>query len=275
MRNLSRPVFAASEVFDAAASRFTDSEFRRRLAVERASMLASARAYEQAANTSSLHLIPQASDVGCLSNSELVSLYSYGLLRRKSVAREFYEKIKLSAKNVCPSCNHRAVAQLDHYLAKSKFGAFVVDPNNLVPICHQCNFDKLSRSAETFADLPLHPYFDDIGRTFWLKCELIESPNPIGRFFVDKSILSGELGQKVENHMMSLSLDVLYTVESAVEINRLSAFIRRMRTIGEVTSSQILRSKAEAAEETEPNSWRHALYRACASEVWFLRHLDQ
>lgn len=61
--------------------------------------------------------------------------------------------------NVCPACDgprprrkrRRVHTQYDHFFPKSKHAALSVHPLNLVPVCGDCNYDKLEKDASDHA----------------------------------------------------------------------------------------------------------------------------
>jgi hypothetical protein len=61
--------------------------------------------------------------------------------------------------NVCPACDgprprrsgQRDRSQCDHFFPESKHAALSIHPLNLVPVCGECNYDKLHRDANDYA----------------------------------------------------------------------------------------------------------------------------
>lgn len=60
----------------------------------------------------------------------------------------------------CPICDGPRAKELDHYLPKSQFHAFIITPINLVPQCHNCNSNKKEYFNNMKLYAPFHPYFE-------------------------------------------------------------------------------------------------------------------
>ena len=95
--------------------------------------------------------------------NDMKSLYN-----DKFVGSEYYSIIKESQK-VCPICGKREVSELDHYYAESIYYTFSVTPHNLVPICKECNKNKLRIDSNSCDFHVFHPYFDEPYKLKYLK----------------------------------------------------------------------------------------------------------
>jgi hypothetical protein len=272
MRSQRRPAFTPEEVFDACAERFTDPEYKKRLDSVRDQVLAASSTYADKGASSRLHEIKPLKRVGEAANADMRRLYSQGMLRRRSIARRYYEDIRLAARhNICPICNQRPVASLEHYLAKSEFSLFTVLPDNLIPSCYDCNFDKNAAVFDQFETSPLHPYFDDLGSDKWLQASIVERNPPVPIFSVAKGVLSKGLRAKVKNHMKTFGLYSLYAEEGAAELSRNAAVeLSFFRNGGGDALRGYLQKRHNSVWRVEPNSWRAALYAACAENDWYV-----
>ena len=63
---------------------------------------------------------------------------------------------------VCPVCGEKGKITLDHFLPKSEYPTLCVTPDNLLPICMDCNTEKGTKSESKGDGLPVHLYFDRI-----------------------------------------------------------------------------------------------------------------
>lgn len=272
MRSQPRPPFSAEEVFDACAERFIDPLYKQRLADVKAEVLEASVAYQDKGKMGTLHDIAPSKKIGDVSNADMCRLYTQGMLRRRSTARTYYEDIRLAAPyNVCPICNHRPVATLEHYLAKTEFTPFTVNPDNLVPSCYDCNFEKNAAVFSDFETSPLHPYFDDLGQKSWLTASLVETSPPIPVYSVAKEVLSKPLRRKVKNHMATFGIYSLYAEEGAAELSRNREIaLSFYRNGGSGVLRSYLQRRHASISAVEPNSWRTALYAACADSDWYV-----
>ncbi|QCZ46802.1 HNH endonuclease [Levilactobacillus brevis] len=88
--------------------------------------------------------------VGVFSKKDAKLVYKN---RFNTVVRpEFLDQYQTEA---CPICGVAFPQELDHVLPKSKYAQFTVTPINLVPMCGNCNHEKLASKVS------FHPYFED------------------------------------------------------------------------------------------------------------------
>jgi 5-methylcytosine-specific restriction endonuclease McrA len=120
---------------------------RQRLCSAAAAIRAAAARYESAAQSTTLHQIPESDTVGgpgTATKSDMVNLYENKLTKVGSPGRALYDKLlSLPPRGICPLCGQGVVSTLDHHLPKSAFPALAVAPTNLVPSCSTCNLRKL------------------------------------------------------------------------------------------------------------------------------------
>jgi hypothetical protein len=272
VRKQARPPFEAEEIFDACIERFTDVDYKKRVNAEKKTILAAGLGYASSGLASKLHEIRPIRRIGAVSNADMRRLYNQGMLRRKSIARRYYEDIRLSSPhNICPICNHRPVATLEHYLAKSSFSHFTVHPDNLIPSCYDCNFSKNDAIFDTFENSPLHPYFDNPGSGEWLMATIVEVSPILPVYSVSKSALSPTMRTKVNNHLDTFKLRSLYSQEGAAELARNRGISMSFFKYGGADAHRAyLQKKRASILAVEPNSWRAALYSACASNDWYI-----
>ncbi|WP_288572430.1 hypothetical protein [uncultured Weissella sp.] len=83
-------------------------------------------------------------------------------LRRNS--ENIYDKLKLS-KNVCQGCHVRQTNALDHFFDKKDAYELAIFPDNLIPICTNCNSKKGTKSF-------VYPYFLILQNANWLECKV-------------------------------------------------------------------------------------------------------
>lgn len=273
MRNLPEPNFEHLETFKASTARFRDKGIRDRAEKAQSDIDRHGRVYLSRARNRSLASIAEKPHVDPLSNEDLKKIYERGLLRRRSAARKVYEGIKIGASRICPICNHRTVAHLDHYLPKSKYGAFAVHPQNLVPSCYECNFTKGAIAGADYRKLPLHPYFDQVPTSKWLICDIIMGSSPFGQFRIDAHDGDAEIKEKLSNHFGLFNLGRLYSIESAAELARNRYLHGQIGKAGKEVLRSYFATKARSMRKFDGNSWRSALYDACSNDDNLLSEL--
>jgi hypothetical protein len=198
-------------------------------------------------------------------------IYSHGLLMVGG-GRQIYDSIMgLAPNSRCPYCGHRRVRQLDHFLPKSKYPAFSVTPLNLVPSCSDCNKDKLAGDATQLADLPLHPYFDNVDHECWLVSELLQGTTAVFLFSVDRECDLGDLDlDRLEGQFEKLDLGGLYTTEANEELASIRLTLRNLlKDDGDEGVRAYLEDAALSAAHHQRNSWRTAMYKAASQSNWF------
>jgi hypothetical protein len=161
-----------TEVFDNIAAAKHQPR-RGRLQAVRADILAAYHDYEDAAP-----------EVGSLSEDVLTAPQRAALIHAFEV--ETAPMVKLRGdllKRVvaarCPFCGLSESATLDHYLPKERNPQFAVFSKNLVPCCSPCNTRKRDKVLDEDTDVRLfvHPYFDDIPATLFMRVDVTLLPD--------------------------------------------------------------------------------------------------
>lgn len=204
--------------------------------------------------------------------ADLMDVYTSKLVKSKK-GREIYFAIMEQAEDgLCPICGVRDAATLDHYLPKSLMPTLAVTPNNLVPMCRDCNSLKLDGIETDPARAPIHVYFDEPITDPWLQAELSFRPgrdrNLTARYFVVcPSSWDAVLTSRVQAHLKLYELDELYKLQASREFRgrrrKWQSDLRR----GPDALLRELTGTAESEQELDPNSWQAALYRALARQI--------
>lgn len=273
MWTLDRPAYSASATFSACISRVQDPLLKARLAAVTDVVGQASNEYEAAALASSLHEIG-ASDLvgGDVTRAEMERVYTDRMAKKRAPGRYIYDEIiSAPAQGKCPLCGHRAVKTLDHFLPKAHYPALAVAPLNLVPACSDCNKAKLDAIPKEAADVCLHPYFDAIDNSRWLRAEVIETSPAALRFCVAAPAeWSSLLRLRVNNHFRRLGLDELYASESAEELlNIRHQLIGVLDAGGAGAVRAELNGRTGSALQARRNGWRTAAYEAWATSDWF------
>lgn len=198
-----------------------------------------------------------------LTSDVLKKLYTDRLLKKDNAARKYYDAILLLAiKGKCPLCNQRIVDTLDHYLPKSEYPLLSISPVNLIPACSACNRGKLISFPSCSEEETLHPYFDNIDKDTWLKCEIIETKPILIKYSVSPpDTWEGLLKKRVINHFNSFGINKLYVTHGLEEIeNSRYHFEKLFRNGGARVLKEHLLDVYTSRSKVDKNSWQSALY---------------
>lgn len=152
-------------------------------------------------------------------HKDLEGLYDDKLV--KGPARYIYDEILVNAKSKgCCFCTHEEPTELDHYLAKTKFSEFSVNPLNLIPACHRCNKAKRDYSPSNLENSFIHPYFENIAdELLWLKAKIIyQDDSPVIEYSIFEN-LDSDQRSRFEFQFYKLELHERYSRQAAREIS--------------------------------------------------------
>jgi hypothetical protein len=272
MRSARPPQITAAQTFAVCVSGVPNLNTRTRLNGVTPLIEQATAAFDSAAVTTTLHLLPSATDVGgVVSVEEMRTLYEGYLVRRSG--RGIYNQLRaVAADGVCLLCGHLRASTLDHHLPKSRFPALAVSPTNLVPCCRDCNMAKIARVPTSANEETLHPYFDKVDDARWLFASVEASQvGPVLHFFVRApASWSPVLAARTAHHFEVFKLAQLYLTQAQQEL----ANIRHLLvTLLERRNSSGVRDHllvdAESRRMARLNSWQTAMYEALASSSWF------
>lgn len=207
-------------------------------------------------------VVATAEEVQCAYNSRLV----------KGMGRPIYDKILAAAlRHQCPYCESGTVSTIDHFLAKSAFGALALEPWNLIPACKDCNHSLGAGSAEDANSEFIHPFVWEDDEA-WLRAVIVHCDEPVAEFEVAKpTAWSDETFSRVCSHFSRLKLKKRYTEISAAAILETTCSVQHLRCLNE--PGEVRNHLAEQADAQlcarGPNHWRTALLRALADDEWY------
>lgn len=273
MRKLQKPTDNPEDVFLDCISNIRNSSFKARLLACKNEIIKASQEFETKAVTVELHTINTQDKVAnIVLADEMVKIYKTKLAKKRQPGRKYYDKIISAApQGICPLCGQRTVSTLDHHLAKSKYPALAVAPNNLIPSCSDCNKKKLDTSPSSSEEETIHPYFDNFEDNIWLYAEVIKSAPIALRFFVSPPTQWDLVKKKrVQFHFNIFCLLPLYSSHAAVEINNIHhQLIQLFHSSGPDAVQKHLLESAMSREKAHLNSWQAAMYRALANSNWF------
>lgn len=247
---------------------------RTRLAAAADAVEASGDQFRAAAAEQMLHaLLPEDFQIpGIRMDEKAVTwLYQNGMV--SGPGRAIYDELMSAPENErCPLCGHGTVSELDHFMPKSGYPALCVDPLNLIPACSDCNRAKGDTRAGTPAELPLHPYIDDIDNESWLDARVIHEDGSVRlEFFVSPpSAWDHILAARVRNHFRLFGLRKAYALKANGYISEVRGYLGSVLATGGADSVQShLLEMASSSLIQRPNSWMGAAYRSLARDTAF------
>lgn len=273
MWSLERPILSAQSAFNTCISKVRNPELATRLAAATPTIATASTQFDQAARLQRLYDIATHDVVAPdITVSEMGKVYTQRMAKSGAPGRDIYDEIFASAPGGrCPLCMQRFVATLDHHLPKAHFPALAVTPVNLIPACSDCNKAKLDTVPATAEDVPLHPYYDDLGDEIWLTATVLECRPTALRFSIARSgTWDDTLYARVNNHFRSLGLAALFASEAAEELLNIRHQLQILRgAYPEYGVHDELERRAESCAAARNNGWRTAAYRAWSESDWF------
>lgn len=273
MDYLGVPALDAGAVFDTVVESTQSAEVRRRLARERAWVVAGSGIYTTAASTGTLGQLNASQFTSQnVQPSDMVALYER--LRKNTLPRTIYTKLMYrNAFRRCAYCSDRDATTLDHYLGKASFGVFAVLPANSVPACMPCNSARAVREVRTHAPAnTLHPHYDDIATIRWLRARIVNRGGPVARLYADPAAVSTPyLRARSAEHLTALNLKMYFKLKAAQELAGLDETLPDL-LVRRGTSAVVedLRTQAQQRAASRTNCWERALFEALAEDDWYL-----
>lgn len=267
---LPKPDFkeSAREIFEECLSSFGNESLRIGLTGCLEMVEADSRTFKSSFPESILQIREKPSLPVGVTKKDMTNVYEYKFRDDKIIRKKYYDLI-LSAPRfgTCPICGVNKVKNLDHYMPKSIYYTLAVTPENLIPTCRDCNYEKNARLIRSLYDAPLHPYFDSLGNDVWLTASLQ----------LDKTVLFGvnapscwtkTLEARVKEHLRMYRIDELYTIKANEFIS--DQVDDRWKTLlvdcGKSILLEQLREDCRYAEKKNMNSWEAALCRGLVSQ---------
>lgn len=215
-----------------------------------------------------------------LTKKDLNNLYKNYMVGRAKPARRFYDKILASNNGRCPFCGgvgHSST--VDHYLPKANFPQYSVFPDNLAPCCRDCNTEKGNTFVASVEHHTLHPFFEDdhFYNEVWVSANVIPKATPkdpiLFEYFVtppDHWSLADK--QRVITHFNEYDLAKRFGLQAGVGVNE-PVGLRKNYFKGFSTDEfkKLLEINANNTDLLL-NGWIRAMYRALASDEWFLNY---
>lgn len=274
MEFINKPSFQVKEVYKTCISKVKNAKLKSKLEACVNELEDDERLYDEMAASTMLFEFNAKDSIGeNITNEEMKKVYTNRMVPKNSPGRDYYNKL-LSSSSVCPLCSIRIISTLDHYLPKDGYSSLVVTPINLIPSCGDCNKVKLDKIAQISEELTLHPYYDDISSDIWLHARIIPNVEgePLFEFFVDPPInWDVTLIKRIEHHFIIFELKKLYGVHAVQEFNGIKRHLNKLYSQGGAAQvKQYLYDIGKSWNEENHNSWKSAMYRTLADDVWFI-----
>ncbi|MEQ8658211.1 MAG: hypothetical protein RIC24_13000 [Hyphomicrobiales bacterium] len=271
MRKLDLPIEVSRSVLELCAQSIQDTDLKARLTDAADDFELAEASYLEHAEVGALFQIAQATAVNGVTTEEMKRVYK-GTFSRSKKTRPIYDLIKkLPANDICPMCGQRTVGTLDHYLAQSLHPALTITPANLLPSCADCNKSKLDAQPTQESEQTLHPYFDNVDNGTWLFAEVLEISPAALRYVVKPPVEWSTIKQeRVRHHFAVFGLGALYASHSAAELVNIRYGLQRVSEYGTAQNVRDhLQLQFESYQDSQPNSWQTAMYRALTASDWF------
>jgi len=278
MRNLTPPTdedglpLDAGEVFETCISMVRNTALKSQLRAVRTRVENEAEDYAEKAADSRLYQVTTHNQVGTVSGTEMVKVYTGRMVPKKAKGRPTYDRIMAApAHGRCPFCGVGTVNTLDHYLPKTRFPVFAVTPNNLVPACQWCQKAKGEYYAEEEGRQLLHPYFDKIDEEIWLAAEVVVGAPAGFRYFVSApDDWAQTMKDRLEAHLRELNLLTLFSSNAGSRLSEIRSRLNKLyQHGGEEALRAHLHEELASFEDGQKNSWATAMYRAAIASDWF------
>ncbi|WP_125007570.1 hypothetical protein [Lentilactobacillus kosonis] len=83
----------------------------------------------------------------------------------------------------CQYCHVKSSNALDHFFDKNSFPELAIFPDNLIPVCTNCNSAKRGNFV--------YPYFEVLRSANWLKCNV--RPDGTFAFYISKDAAKNKI----------------------------------------------------------------------------------
>ena len=273
MRHLVKPEFDVKEIVEDCAKSYRDYDKRQQFTDNSEYIKRMSQEYDTHADIGDWVSIKKEKTVnGVISVADMKSLYEQKFAAHPDVRGKYYDKILILAQGgKCPICGIGQVSNLDHYLAKSIYPTYTVTPVNLIPVCRDCNFNKLDKSITSNDDAPLNPYYDDVDAFEWLGASITSSDDTfVATYFVNPEIEidAPELYARLCNHFAIYKLAVAYSTQATTEIaENLLLWKEKYLKWGEAEFRKYLQDCLRSKEKYQKNTWNTALLRALINDI--------
>lgn len=200
-----------------------------------------------------------------VTKGDMLKLYENHL-----VNSHYYSEIKREGIK-CPICELRNVEELDHYCEKSVYYPFSIYPNNLIPLCHNCNHTKLDFNAKKEGFRLFNAYYDDFDL---LENLIIKADFSTGVYDPKTTIINAYSKDKYDliiSNFEKFGLFNEYNEEALNDFNLLLydllSYPNIMSTFSLVYFRGIILNRYSFQKNTFANSYKTAFYRGILENI--------
>lgn len=213
--------------------------------------------------------------IGDLRNEHMIKLYEY-CLRDQRCGNIYDTIINLAKSTKCPFCGGIGrPTQIDHFLPKSRYGHFSVLPDNLIPVCKDCNTEYKKEFIPTAENEQLiHPYLDKdaIFNEQWLYAKYIDDSSSIGsvEYYVNPpEQWSQDQKEKVHFHFRTFHLSERLSEFATGCLSDVITQMQEYKKSGNTAMEDFEIGSIDSIinREQRANSWKKALFCAVKEQL--------
>lgn len=266
MHSLPVPNLTFSEIFTACVARIREPS-RSALTAETDDIGSYVERYVALAKTNDLFTLVPHIEVGNSTRAAHVNTYEGHVANKSSDLRRFYNSIKSAKKTYrCPFCGWAQIKQVDHFVPKQIYFRLSVVPQNLVPICSDCNKAKGEFHGDRKERALFHPYFDPIPTGPWLSAEISVSDAVAVTYSIDFAVVDQLTGHRLDNQFRKLEIFEAYEDLASHHLISLRDSLLQVIEVSGVavlyTHVEGLRDQALTEAGGVPSTWKVMLYNA-------------
>lgn len=184
-------------------------------------------------------------------SKDLKSLYGIRLRVIRDLKKELTTDDENRIMNTCQYCTINSISALDHYLPRSEYAEFVVNPKNLFPICPECNSKKTHLWRISSGRLFLNLYLDELPTKQYLYVRFLNDFTEFQFFLKNNTGIEDELFSIIENHYGRLDLCKRFRENSNEILTELRLTLKQYKNSNLFETIKI--SLIEALEESKDN----------------------
>ncbi|MBR6071690.1 MAG: hypothetical protein IKP77_02515 [Acholeplasmatales bacterium] len=197
---------------------------------------------------------------------EIKKLYTYKFSPKNSEGRIYYDLLLSNAGLSCPICGCATANTLDHFIPKTKYPQLCITPNNLIPVCSNCNEKKQIKYSNNYLEVPFHPYFEEMNEK-WLECKIVFDVSKIYKYIFYCGNLTSKLVDKYKVHLDIYKLNDTFQGYCNSEIVSSNDRHRRLLDISKEELIAFIKETAKDNEKVDCNGWKAALYRGLERQI--------
>ena len=159
---------------------------------------------------------------------------------------------------------------MDHFLPKSLYPQFGIAFENLIPVCRDCNEEKLTAAPQAESDTFFHPYFEECSIHSWLVAK-IDSRDPLTfSYGIASDNPRTIMNRRLEHQFQVLNLATRFATDASGEFTTSGQLLTDVfNAVKEGGLIDNLKRTAESASKSTYMPWKAAMYYALAADRWF------